>query len=390
MEPSRRFPSGGSTRSTKQFVAAQPLPETWALFFDQVSGSSSTPALATCSRGRDARVYCTGSEHVVHKIDRLARNLADYAAIKARCKKLGIRLVSVTEGMEEGPSGRLIEGIMAAIAEFYSDNLGQEVRKGIQQKLRNGGWPNLAPVGYVNARVDRGARRAEAVLTVDPEQAPLVRIAFELYASGEHTITSLHEQMTELGLRNKRGAPMSRSKLAAMLHNKLYAGIVVFNGVEYAGAHEPLVSQELFDRAQEVFSLHDRDRVRERKHPHFLRGIVTCGSCGSALSSMVARGRSSYYSYFYCLGRFTGRTDCKEPYIAQEDLEAIVERVYRGLELAEDEEDCLRAALEQEMADEASFSAESLALARKRHARAEAELDRAVSAYLAGAMDMKQ
>lgn len=74
---------------------------------------------------------------VVDKIDRLARNLADYAAIKARCKKLGIRLVSVTEGMEEGPSGRLVEGSMVAIAEFYSDNLGQEVRKGMQQKLRN-------------------------------------------------------------------------------------------------------------------------------------------------------------------------------------------------------------------------------------------------------------
>lgn len=91
---------------------------------------------------------------------------------------------------------------------------------------------------------------------------------------------------------------------------------MVFNGVEYAGGHEPLVSQELFDRAQEVFSLHDRDKVRERKHPHFLRGIVACGSCGSALSSMVAKGRSAHYPYFYCLGRFTGRTDCKEPYIA--------------------------------------------------------------------------
>jgi site-specific DNA recombinase len=164
---------------------------------------------------------------------------------------------------------------------------------------------------------------------------------------------------------------------------------VVFNGVEYAGADEPLVSQELFDRAQEVFSLHDRDKVRERKRPLFLRGIVACGSCGSALSSMVAKGRSSYYPYFYCLGRFTGRTDCKEPYIAQEDLEAIVECVYRGLEPAKDEEDCLRAALEQEMADEVSFSDESLALAKKRHAKTEAELDRAVSAYLAGAMDMK-
>jgi hypothetical protein len=107
------------------------------------------------------------------------------------------------------------------------------------------------------------------------------------------------------------------------------------------------------------------------------------------MSSMVAKGRSAYYSYFYCLGRFAGRTDCKEPYIAQGDLEAIVERVYKGLMLTEDQEKCLREALEQELANEVTFNAESLALARKRHAKAETELDRAVAAYLAGAMDMK-
>jgi site-specific DNA recombinase len=107
------------------------------------------------------------------------------------------------------------------------------------------------------------------------------------------------------------------------------------------------------------------------------------------MSSMVAKGGSAYYSYFYCLGRLTGRSDCKEPYVAQGNLEAIVERVYRGLVLAKDQEQCLRVALEQELASEISFSAESLALDRKRRAKADTELDRAVAAYLAGAMDMK-
>lgn len=151
---------------------------------------------------------------VVHKIDRLARNLADYAAIKARCKKLSVRLVSVTEGMEESPSGRLVEGIMATIAEFYSDNLSQEVRKGMQQKLKNGGWPHLAPVGYVNVRVNNGGRWDESVLAIDPTQGPLMIKAFELYASGDYTITSLHQHMSGLGLRNKRGTPLSRSKFS--------------------------------------------------------------------------------------------------------------------------------------------------------------------------------
>lgn len=171
---------------------------------------------------------------IVHKIDRLARNLADYAAVKARLQKLGIQLVSVTEGMDQGPSGRLVECIMAAIAEFYSDNLGQEVRKGMQQKLRNGGWPHMAPVGYLNLRVT-GERKTEAVLVLDPEQAPLVRKAFELYATGDYTVSALALEVAALELRNTAGRPLSRSKVAELLHNKLYAGVVVHNGVEYPG-----------------------------------------------------------------------------------------------------------------------------------------------------------
>lgn len=81
---------------------------------------------------------------------------------------------------------------------------------------------------------------------------------------------------------------------------------------------------------------------------------------------MIAKGRNAYY---YCLGRFSGRTDSKEPYIAQAHLEAIVERVYHGLVLAEDEEECLRVALEQELTNEVTFSPESVALARKRTPR---------------------
>jgi hypothetical protein len=75
----------------------------------------------------------------------------------------------------------------------------------------------------------------------------------------------------------------------------------------------------LFERVQRVFSSHDRDKVRGSKHPHFLRGVLTCAACGSALPSLTAKGR---YSYVYCLGRFSRRTDCREPYVAQEQLES--------------------------------------------------------------------
>ena len=322
---------------------------------------------------------------VVHKIDRLARNLADYAAVKARLQKLGIRLVSVTEGMEEGPSGRLVEGIMAAIAEFYSDNLGQEVRKGMRQKVRNGGWPSLAPIGYVNVRV-AGERRSEAMLAVDPERAPLVLKAFELYATGEYTVATLAHELGDLGLRNRYGRPLSRSKVAELLHKKVYAGIVTHDGVEYPGGHEPLVPKELFEKVQAVLTAHDRAGVRESKHPHFLRGVLFCAQCGSALSSLTAKGR---YPYFYCLGRFTGRTQCREPYTPQDVLERLVEDVYGGLKLSAKQESDLRAALERELREEATSKADVAAMASRRLARAEHEREKLLQAYFADALPLE-
>ncbi len=84
---------------------------------------------------------------VVHKLDRLARNLEDHAAVRAALRKAGVQLHSVTESLEDSASGKLVEGILASIAEFYSANLGQEIRKGMDQKAAQGGWPVRAPFG---------------------------------------------------------------------------------------------------------------------------------------------------------------------------------------------------------------------------------------------------
>jgi DNA invertase Pin-like site-specific DNA recombinase len=83
---------------------------------------------------------------VVHKLDRLARNLEDHAAVRAALRKAGVQLHSVTESLEDSASGKLVEGILASIAEFYSANLGQEIRKGLDQKAAQGGWANESTV----------------------------------------------------------------------------------------------------------------------------------------------------------------------------------------------------------------------------------------------------
>ncbi len=163
---------------------------------------------------------------VVHKLDRLARNIEDHVLVRGQLRKQQTRLVSVTEAIDESPMGRMMENIAASFAEWYSDNLGQEVRKGMTQKARNGLWPSMAPIGYQNVRTGDG-RKAESVLAPDPRMAPLVRDAFELYATGHWTLKTLATEMAKRGLRTRTGKPVARSKIAVMLHHSIYAGIVL-------------------------------------------------------------------------------------------------------------------------------------------------------------------
>jgi len=185
----------------------------------------------------------------VHKIDRLARSIEDHVAIRAALRHSGTRLVSVTENIEETASGRLVEGIHALMAEFYSANLAGEIRKGMTQKAKMGGWPTKAPVGYLNVR-EKVAGKEIAKVVPDPERALLVREAFRLYATGEYSLLELQATMHAKGLTSlyarRPGDPVSVSKLAELLANPFYIGIVHWGGVRYAGQHKALIPESLF------------------------------------------------------------------------------------------------------------------------------------------------
>jgi DNA invertase Pin-like site-specific DNA recombinase len=115
---------------------------------------------------------------LVHKLDRLARNLADHVASRAQLRERHVTLSSVTEGVEDSVSGQLVEHILAAMAEFYSANLSEEVKKGMRQKVLHGGWPHRPPRGYRTVR--NGLR---STFMIDETDGPLIRKAFELCRS---------------------------------------------------------------------------------------------------------------------------------------------------------------------------------------------------------------
>jgi site-specific DNA recombinase len=121
-------------------------------------------------RGESARTADRPRLRAMHKVDRLARNMEDHVAIRALLRRRGVTLVSVTENLDETASGRLVEGIHALMAEFYSANLAAEVRKGMGQKAKLGGYPHKAPLGYLNIREPIAGR---AHIIPDPRARPV-------------------------------------------------------------------------------------------------------------------------------------------------------------------------------------------------------------------------
>jgi site-specific DNA recombinase len=270
----------------------------------------------------------------VHKIDRLARNRSDDVTIMAAIVASGARLVSVTENIDETPSGLLLHGIMSSIAEFYSRNLAAEVRKGVQQKFKTGGTVTLAPPGYLNVRrlVDGYEVRT---VKIDQERANHIRWAFEAYATGDWTLNSLAAELATRGLRQRAtrtrlAKPFPANKLHEILRNRYYLGYVSYRGVENEGKHEQLIDAETFEAVQRVLAEHRTSGERSYRRQHYLTGSLTCGRCGSRMGYSVSTGKGgAEYGYFFCLGRHSGRTECRLRYLPAHLVEQAVVDVWR-------------------------------------------------------------
>ncbi len=289
---------------------------------------------------------------IFHKLDRFARSVRDDANTFFRLRAAGAQLVSVSENIDETPQGMLVHWIMAAMAEFYSANLASEVKKGSLQKAKAGGTPFRAPLGYLNVQERIGGRSA-AMVVLDPDRAPLIREAFELYATGDYTLRQLLDHLSAKGLTSRAFGdrpvrPLSLSKFATLLRKRYYLGVVVYQGVEYEGRHSRLVDDSTFERVQELMDSRIKSGEKQRLNQHYLKGSLVCGRCGSRMSLIMANGRNQIYPYFYCLGR-QRRNGCDLPYLDIDRVEAKVEALYAAVELTSAETDALKAEISRQL-----------------------------------------
>jgi site-specific DNA recombinase len=212
----------------------------------------------------------------------------------------------------------------------------------MHQKIKMGGWPRRAPLGYLNQRVTIEGRSVSSVV-VDPDRGPLVFEAFELYATGLIGARALARRMEEKGLRSRTGAVVTASRWLEIFRNPFYVGRVCDGAEEFPGAHPALVSEELFERVQNVISIRDYAGPRQYRHFHPLKGTLYCGGCGTLMSFTRSKGRSGRYDYFYCLAK----TDCTEAYVRVDQVEGAVEALVAQVALSDDDIAGLREGLRE-------------------------------------------
>ncbi len=331
---------------------------------------------------------------IVHKVDRLARDRADDVAIMMAIHNANAILVSATEAIDDSPSGMLLHGIMASIAEFYSKNLGAEAKKGLHEKARRGGTPSQAPVGYLN-HTDRVDGREVRTVIVDPDRGHHIEWMFEAYATGEWSISALVEALDQRGLRTRKtakqgGTALSRSQVHRLLSNPYFIGKVRYGGVIYEGQHKPLIDAQTWEQVQDMLAQKKQSGDRSWRHSHYLKGSVFCARCGSRLGVSHSKGRSETYSYFYCLGRNKKRTNCDMPYVDIDKVERGVAKHWQTIQFAPELLDSIRTAVIKELDILQARDKAMLAEQKKRLKDTDRKLNRLIDAYLAEALPVEE
>lgn len=272
-----------------------------AVFVDRGESAKTTArpefqAMLTHCRKQRGKVHAV----VVYGLSRFSRNSADHHAIAALLRGQGIALRSVTEPIDDSPSGRLMEGILASMAQFDNDLKADRTRVGMKAAAERGRWCWQAPLGYRNGSPKRG----EPSLLPHPDAAPLLIRAFSALAASDRTIADVARELQAAGLTARGGRAVSLETLHRAVRNPVYYGRLrsPSMGIDQAGDWMPLVSEDVWDRVQARLGLDGRAARRDAAHPDFpLRGFARCAACRRPLSGCWSRGKMGVrYAYYRC------------------------------------------------------------------------------------------
>lgn len=255
------------------------------------------------------------------KLDRLARNFIDGGVIMDMLQRGVIKEIRTYEATHIPSETSFILAMQFGMANQYSRDLSVNVKRGNREKLARGEWPNHAPFGYLNDKTNKS-------ITINPECSKYVVRAFEMYSTGCYGFEDISKILYDEGLRTRTGKKVYRGHIHRFISQPFYCGLMLRDGKYYSGKHEPLISQSLFEQAQNV--LHNRNRPRMKKQFFPLRGFLKCENCGCAMTASLKKG----HQYYYCTNS-KGACDEHKSYMREDALYPIIANIFGNIAFSE-------------------------------------------------------
>ena len=265
---------------------------------------------------------------LVWKLDRFARNRYDSARYKTQLKKNGVKLMSATEIISEGPEGIILESVLEGYAEYYSADLSEKVVRGMTENalkgIYNGG---TIPFGYM---IDE-TRHYQP----DPLLAPYVEQTFQKYADGA-TMTDLRDWLKAHNIKNSMGGEMSCNTIQRMLSNRRYIGELRLRDVVQPNAIPALVSEDLFNKVQEKLAKNKKAPARHKaEESYLLTTKLFCGYCGALMFGESGTSRTGEVHRYYKCATAKKHKGCKKKTVRKQWLEDLV--VNQTMQLVKDD-----------------------------------------------------
>ena len=263
--------------------------------------------------------------------DRLARNSIDGGLIiyLLDTGKLA-SLKFPTFWCDSTSQGKFMLNMAFGQSKYYVDSLSENTKRGLRQKVRNGDYPTLAPVGYINDS------RTKTVI-VDRKKAKIIKQAFEYYVQGDKRLEDVSDFLAKHHLFSKVGNKIHKSRATFILSNPFYTGLFRYGGEIHEGKHEPIITKKLFDEAQAILKKRGKPERKAKNEPQPLCGLIACASCGMMITGeyKVKRqknGNVHEYVYYHCTKK-NKALKCAEPCIREESLDTQLSSLIKAVAL---------------------------------------------------------
>jgi DNA invertase Pin-like site-specific DNA recombinase len=306
--------------------------------------------------------------------DRLARNSVDGGKV-IYLVDTGVisEMKFPTFWFDPTPQGKFMLSIAFSQSKYYVDNLSENIKRGHRNKVKEGIWPQMSPLGYVNKN-----KR----IVPDPEIAPLIKKTFEAYATGSFTLRELRDKFNALGLKRKGGKELAVSNYQKLLKNPIYTGLMLYNGEIFEGKHEPIITKKLFDSVQEVMMRKSKPKSRGLK-PFLYRGFFRCGECGCFITTETQKG----HNYLRCTKR---KNPCLQKYTREEIITSEIQKEIKKVSLPDDWASWMLAENRRDMLSEAQSSTLFADNTKADISLLDFKIEKLMNAYLESALSLEE